>query len=165
MLKTNERGFTIVELLTSFALATVVMVFLFNILLIIKKDYMVKKLDIDFSTQQSLLSDALNKDATNCPIEQIFKKDNTFSIVFQGGKNCPSSISTVVLEERRITYNGIIYNFPEGVTINVAASSAELKKINNLSYYYLNIPISLEFYSTGEKKDTSLTSFYIMKNI
>lgn len=161
MIKTNESGFTVVELLTSFALATIVMIFLFNILLAVKKDYMTKKLETDFSIQYALLSDALNSDATNCPLNQIIRNGNTFSISFQSGENCPTDLSELVIEDSQITYKGEVYKFSEGVTIK--QDSIEYRKnVTPVSYYYLNIPISIDFNVTGETKEVSLTSFYFL---
>lgn len=161
MIKTNESGFTIVELLTSFTLATIVMIFLFNILLVVKKDYMIKKLETDFNVQYALLSDALNKDATNCPINQITESGNTLSITFQTKENCPNGISKLVIEDNQITYKGEIYKFPEGITIEKDEVKFE-RKTNTFSYYYLNIPISIDFAATGDSKNVSLTSFYFL---
>ena len=62
MKKMNNRGFTIVELVTSFSLTTVVLVFLFNIVLLLKENYVSNALKSDLIVNQSLISTALNED-------------------------------------------------------------------------------------------------------
>ena len=49
MRKTTERGFTVVELLTSFTLASVVMILLFNILIAVKADYVENKIETEYN--------------------------------------------------------------------------------------------------------------------
>lgn len=58
----NKKGFTIVELLTSFALAMVVMVFIFNIVLSLKNSYIFNATKSELVLNQSLLSTELNSD-------------------------------------------------------------------------------------------------------
>ena len=65
MKRLNEKGFTIVELLTSFMLATVVMIFLFNILISIKDGYLNDKEIADMNTDESFISRIINEDAHN----------------------------------------------------------------------------------------------------
>jgi len=61
----NNKGFTIVELITSFALASVVMIFLFTIVMFLKNNFIVKSVKTDLLIKQSLFSKELNKDFRN----------------------------------------------------------------------------------------------------
>ena len=61
----NNKGFTIVELITSFALASVVMIFLFTIVMFLKNNFIYKSVKTDLIIKQSLLSKELNKDFRN----------------------------------------------------------------------------------------------------
>jgi len=58
----NRNGFTIVELLTSFALTSVVAVFLFNIVFLLKDIYVERSLTGTTTLDYFLFSNSLNKD-------------------------------------------------------------------------------------------------------
>jgi len=165
MRKTTERGFTVVELLTSFTLASVVMILLFNILIAVKADYVEDKIETEYNAQQSLLSHALNKDATNCSLSAMTKTGNTFLLSFMKSDTCSGGSKTLKVEETKITYNGKVYEFPDGVTIDVSGSSAKEGDISGIQYFFLKIPITMNIYSTGETRKLDITSFYTKKYV
>lgn len=165
MRKTTEKGFTVVELLTSFTLASVVMILLFNILIAVKSDYVEDKIETEYNAQQSLLSHALNKDATNCSLSAMTKTGNTFLLSFMKSDTCSGGSKTLKVEETKVTYNGKVYEFPEGVTIDVNGSSAKEGDISGIQYFFLKIPITMNIYSTGETRKLDITSFYTKKYV
>lgn len=58
----DQRGLTIIELVTSFSITMVTLVFLFNIVVILKESYVINSKKSDLVVQQSLLSNSLNQD-------------------------------------------------------------------------------------------------------
>lgn len=65
MKKLDNRGFTIIELITSFSLTMVILVFLFNIVIILKENFVYNSLKSELIINQSLMSTALNEDLYN----------------------------------------------------------------------------------------------------
>ena len=61
----DQRGLTIVELVSSFMITMVALVFLFNIVVILKENYVLNSRKSDLIVEQSLLSRALNEDLYN----------------------------------------------------------------------------------------------------
>lgn len=91
----NERGFTIVELLTSFALASVVMVFLFTVVMILKNNFVSKSVRTDLVIKQSLLSKKINTDFKNNNVI-AFKScgSKCYEFTFLDGTNKKLEVST-----------------------------------------------------------------------
>lgn len=81
----NKKGFTIVELITSFALASVIMTFLFSIVMVLKNTYISKHVKTELVIKQSLLSQKLNDD---------FISNNVTAIKTCGSKCYDISLST-----------------------------------------------------------------------
>lgn len=172
MRKTNTKGFTIVELLTSFSLASVVMILLFNILLTIKENYIHNKLETEFESQFALLATALNEDAFKCsgnPGSRV--TNNTF--YFTSSDVCQLDYITVnstqkdgktVITYRRYKgswdYDESTYEFPEGVVLeNSKFDSYSLTSSSN-KYYMLNLDFKVTYPVSGEEENHTMRIFY-----
>ena len=66
----NKKGFTLVELITTFALASVIIILLINIIVVIKNIYSKTDLKTELFIHQGNLSNAMNK---------VINKDNLIS--------------------------------------------------------------------------------------
>ncbi len=121
MKKLNQKGFTIVELLTSFMLATVVLIFLFNILLSIKEGYLGHKENTDMATDQSFISRIINEDAHNYVLTSAPTSSNdTITLNVECiSNNCGS--------ERQIVYTFSNHTFQKKIS-NVVRDSYELEE-------------------------------------
>ena len=65
----DQHGLTIVELVSSFTITMVALVFLFNIVVILKENYVINSNKSDLIVEQSLISRSLNEDLYNDAIE------------------------------------------------------------------------------------------------
>ena len=61
MIKLNKKGFTLIELITTFALASVLIIILINIIIVIKNIYSKNDIRSELLLEQSNLSNLINK--------------------------------------------------------------------------------------------------------
>ena len=61
MIKLNKKGFTLIELITTFALASVLIIILINIIIVIKNVYSKNDIRSELLIEQSNLSNLINK--------------------------------------------------------------------------------------------------------
>lgn len=145
MKKMNQRGFTVVELLTSFSLATVVMVFLFNILISIKESYIGHKAVSEANTNQAFISRIINDDAVNYVLtSKPVKTGNVITL----NVDCVTNLCGT---EKKIQYdfsNGTIvkkidnnpvdaYTWSNDTTVTISEPTS-LKEFGEKKYYMLN---------------------------
>ncbi len=100
----KKNGFTLVELITSFALASVIMIFIFNIVVILKQNYISKSVRTDLMIKQALLSQKINEDFTNNNIKDVITCDNVkkcYEITFADDTKKKLTISA---DDKTITY-------------------------------------------------------------
>ena len=143
----NQNGFTIIELITSFSLTMVVLVFLFNIVIIMKETYMTNTDKSELIVNQSLLSTALNEDfydkavsfnSVSCGSEY----DKCYKMGFKGGGGKTLSIST---SNNKIKYGDAIYN-SEDVDFVIGDVSVCKQEYPDASYAtnsYLQVKIEI----------------------
>jgi len=110
-IKNDQKGFTIVELITSFSLTMVVLIFLFNIVILMKKSYVENSAKSDLISEQSLLVTSLNEDLNgNATSFELTSCDSGYEkcyrIVFSDGTNKKLSFSK---NDNKIKYGNIIY--------------------------------------------------------
>lgn len=151
MKKIDKRGFTVVELLTSFSLATVVMVFLFNILISIKEGYINHKILSEANTDQAFISRIINEDARNYVLtdEPTFNNSKTTLTL---PVECVSSACN---GETQIKYvlsgnsflkklgNTNVDEYTCGDNTSISASSVSgLKEFGNTKFYMITYKVS-----------------------
>lgn len=174
MRKLNNKGFTVVELLTSFTLASVVMILLTNILLTIKENYLQNKLEVELESQVALLSRRLNEDATNCTATS-FGQWGSF-IDFNDTPSCDfSSMKLTITQEddraiatiKKYDISGTVsddkYEFPKGTSVSATGISRIIltnDKGNELSYLLVQFDINATMPMTGEKKTKHVKVLY-----
>lgn len=156
----NNKGFTIIELLTAFTLSTIVMIFIFNVVFILKDLYVVNGAKSTLMVEQSLMSQEINKDFSNLNIDTI-KSCTTGDLCLEiGYKDLAGTIQTKKLvvnkTTKKIQYDNYIYplestedfNF-EGLAskyafdkdLKVCYKTASTNATTKNSYLYINIPI------------------------
>ena len=141
----NKKGFTLVELITSFALASVIMIFIFNIVVILKQNYISKSVRTDLMIKQSLLSQKMNEDFTNNNIKNIATCDSVkkcYDITF-----ADESVKrlTISADNSLITYGDYSYqltNSSYANKINVSVTKSTVTDITlNDSILVVDMPI------------------------
>ena len=144
-MKNNNKGFTLVELITSFALASVIMIFIFNIVVILKNNYISKSVRTDLLIKQSLLSQKMNEDFTNNNVKDVVTCDSDkkcYEFTFADDTVKQLKISA---DDKTITYGDYTYELANSSytsKINVSTKSITLDDVTiNDSLLVIDIPI------------------------
>lgn len=149
----NKRGFTTIELITSFSVAITILIILFNVVLLIKDYYQ------DINTKTRLL---VNKDNLSYAINSKLK-DNTLKSL----TTCADTSNCFLFTYNDNTSDKLIYdidnsiitfnNYTFEITDDITVSNISIKEDYTLSsstiyngYFVINIPI------TSNNKDYSI---------
>lgn len=144
----NKKGFTLVELITTFSVSAVIIVMLINIVLIIKDMNMDSKIKTELMINQGQLSEALNSKITDNNLVSYSKCSDSefcYNFMFSDGNSINLSVT-----ESSIKFGNYVYDLPEGS--EVLAPSIEKKYIEvtdenvNNSFLVITIPISNKLY-------------------
>ncbi len=147
-----KRGFTLVELITTFALTAVIIVLLLNVVIIIRNLYTSSNVKTQLYIEQSLLSDALNskmRDNNLSSYEECEDKvEGEFCYTFYFKD---ATIYTLTVSESKITFDNFVYNLdnysragiPEIRTETVIDSDVELESKKIL---IIKIPVECDLY-------------------
>lgn len=154
----GQKGFTIIELITSFSLTMVVLIFLFNVVIILKETYVYDSTKGDLIMNQNLLSSALNEDLYNnatsfntitpssdCPDGY----SECYSIKLKNGNYKNLSISTT---NNKIKYGAVEYVFEDSVFSNVNICKQEYTGASDLvnSLLIIKVQINSEIIESNE---------------
>jgi len=147
----NNKGFTLIELVTTFAISTVIIIILMNTVLVIKNIYSNNNIKSELLTEQSNLSHLMNK---------RFSKDNLTSYTYcEEGIFCyefdflDSDVLKLVVDNDYIKFGSYVYKIGEGVTIGTP--ELDLIKIEvsnsifNDSFLVIEIPITHKLYTNS----------------
>lgn len=112
----NKKGITIVELIVSFALTAVIGLFLIQIVLFLRENYMVTGIKNEILSKQSMISNRINN---------LLDSKNIISINSDCGNNCISimfddySNETISLDKNanKIIVGNYVAKFPNGSQI------------------------------------------------
>lgn len=112
----NNKGFTVVELIVTFVIASVVAFLIFNIVLSIKNIYSKSIVRTNLLINQSNLSNELNSRSLNSNIIGIDYCDSSthcYRITYSNGKNYD-----LVVDEKSISFGDYTYVLDASSTIN-----------------------------------------------
>lgn len=134
----NKNGFTIIELVTSFTLAAVVVIFLFNLIIIVKDGYVINETRASLVTEQAALSEEVNH----------FLLSNTIKSISLSGSNLSfttseSKVVNLTYSNNKIQFGNYIY-----MLTDVGATATEMKvcKLEEVSASYgllkIDIPLT-----------------------
>ncbi len=145
----NKKGFTLVELITTFSLVSVIVILLMNLLVLIKNIYSESNVKTNLLINQGNLNKVLN---------EAFKKDNLISY-----KSCnesdfcydfnfsDGSIKRLNVTKDKITFDNYVYKLSEDSSIINPTVEKEYTLSNDLNSYdsmlVIKIPIKNKFYS------------------
>jgi len=145
----NNKGFTLIELITTFALSSIIIIILINLVIIIKENY--TKIDVksNLIIEQSNLSNIINSKFNKLELisyEACFDTDFCYIFHFEENEN-----SKLVVGTDYITFDNYTYKMFEGSTIevnhpeiiNVETSTDEVDN----SFFVIKISITNSLYN------------------
>lgn len=146
----NSRGFTLIELITTFALSTVIIILLINIILVIKNIYSKNEVKTELIIEQSNLSNLINKKFYMGALHSYEPCDATsddFCYIFNFNDGTSSMIN---IDDNKIKFDNYIYKAKKGITIEEATIEifdidVSSEEVNN-SILVIKIPIKHKLY-------------------
>lgn len=140
----NKKGFTLVELITSFSLATVIIFLLINVVLILKDLYSNYNLKTELLINQSNLSRAMNSKINNGNLisySSCDEGDYCYEFAFTDSQ----TIKLVVTSDS-IKFGDFVYKVTEGTSISAPSITKENISVvdtsANNSFLIIRIPIT-----------------------
>lgn len=128
----NNKGLTLVELLVTFALASVIIIMLLNVLVIIKKNYQDTNTKTSLIVNQSTLSNVLNNKFAKGNLASYTSCEGTFCYTFNFRTG--ESIKLEVTDKKIVFGN---YSYVLDDSTNVVNPSIT----NDIPYLIIKIPI------------------------
>ena len=111
----NNKGFTVVELLASFTLTMIIVVFLSQIVLELKDVYLSDTIKTKTISQNSLIATALNKKFDeNTIIRASCSTTNSCEITYSDNSN-----ETVKIENNKVIIGNQTFSMPDNTDISV----------------------------------------------
>lgn len=151
--KMNKNGFTLIELITTFALSAVIVILLINIVLIIKNIYIKSSVRTELLINQSNLSHVLNTKINNHSVDSYDSCSNShFCYIFNliDGESIKLEI-----KNDSIMFGSYVYKLLDGST--VTDPNIDVEYINNEGILNIRIPINYELYP---KEDFGINLIY-----
>jgi len=148
----NKKGFTVIELITTFALSTVIIIILVNVVLMIKNIYSENDIKSELLIEQSNLSNIINKKIIKDNLKTYeVCSDSSFCYKFEF---VDGTTSTLVVGDDYIKFDSYVYKIKSGTSIgdstfeiiDVNVSSTE---VNN-SILVIKIPIINKIYPNDD---------------
>ncbi len=138
-----KKGFTVIELIVSFSLVLVIVMFLFQIVIHLKNLYTISNLKTELLNKQSIISNQINKKFSNKTIVSLSKCGSyCVDFLYEDGSN---STLTIDYDNNTIEFENYKTNLPDGSYIKNAKVSivkaAIFKDNNNNSLLIIEIPI------------------------
>ena len=143
----NRKGFTTIELITSFTLASVIMIILFNIILIMKDN---------LSRVNAMTNTLIEKDNLSYNINKRLKEKVLTSLTTcEDGDKCylftysDSTSDKLVYSiiDKTIIFNNYTFNITDGMKVespNITEHYDTMSSTKYNGYFILNIPITVD---------------------
>ena len=148
----NKKGFTLIELITTFALASVIIVILVNIVVIVKNIYSNDDLKTKLLINQSSLSQALNSKLNNDSIDSYINCSNTefcFKFNLVDGSQIELKITDNIIK-----FGDYVYKLEDGVIVDNPSITKKTISSTNInidnSFLIINIPIKSKLYKNED---------------
>ena len=135
----NKKGFTLIELIVSLALLSIVLVFMFNLLVILKGEEKVSALDMKLAVNQSIISKHINNDIiSNKQIKNVSCTSISCDITFNNGINKNIILSN---DNKTISYGTADeYEFTRTLPDDLVYENINI--VNESGLYKINIYVS-----------------------
>lgn len=111
----NNKGFTVVELITTFCLSAIVILIFFNVVLIIRDVYVTSNLKTKLLINQADLSEALNSKIKPGLLESVQACDDSdfcYKFTFKNGQ-----ADTLIVEDNYIKFGNYVYKLDNGTQV------------------------------------------------
>lgn len=155
----NRRGFTLIELITTFALATTIIIILINIVLLIKNIYNQNYIKSTLIIEQSNLSNLINEKLEPGALKSYTPCGDSnycYNLDFVDGTTIK-----LVVDEEIIKVNTYVYKLPKGTKVEnptLELIDVEVTSVGvNNSFLVIKIPIKNKLYP---KQDFGLNIVY-----
>lgn len=154
----NKKGFTIYELVISFALAFAILLVIFNTSISLNKKLSQLYVKNKLSSKQIILNKKLGNDFTNKTISNILKENNKCTITYSDGSeivvianNADGNKHVLVGDEK------IVFDEEVDINTDITCDYIELEDtyFDAPKYYQLKIPITY----SSEKTDYGIDLF------
>jgi len=143
----NKKGFTLIELITTFALSTVIIIILLNIIFIIKNIYVQNNVKSTLSIEQSNLSKLINESFSNKLQYYVSCSEGDLCYIFSFENE--DSVKLIV-EENKIRFGEYTYKLDKNTKVKNPTLTREYVDINDVentnNFLIINIPIINKLY-------------------
>jgi len=148
----KNKGFTLIELITTFSLATVILVLLINVVVIIKDVYTESEIKTELTINQGDFSKIINAKITDNNLVsyiECYDSDFCYSFTFKDGEVIDLNVTV-----SSIKFGSYVYKLPSGTEV-INPSIEELYMENtdpslNDSILVIRIPIINKLYPTED---------------
>lgn len=134
MIELNNKGFTLIELITTFALSSVIVIILINVVIIIKENYVKIDTKSNLIIEQSNLSYLINSKFNKLDLisyEPCFDDSFCYTFNFTGGET-----SKLIVGNDYITFDNYTYKMFDGSTL--VANNPEIINVETISNDVMN---------------------------
>lgn len=156
----NKKGFTLVELITTFSLAAVIIVMLINTVLLIRKMSSNSDIRTKLIINQSMLSNELNSKLNHDKIVSYTGcTDSNFCYKFTLNDG---EVVELKIDNSSIKFGKYVYKLEDGVTVQNPEVTKEMVSVvdttANNSFLVIKIPIKYKLYP---KEDFGINLVYM----
>lgn len=132
----NNKGFTLVEVVVSFSLIMVVMVYLIKTVVVVSSEETDLVIEQQYSVYQSTLLEKIYSDISVAVDITVSSNGNTITIT---SKEWVPNNKTISLDNNSITYDNTIYELPD----NCEFKSTKYSIVQQENYYIIKINIKV----------------------
>ena len=144
----NNKGFTLIELITTFALSAIIVILLINIIIVIKNIYSKTSIKTELYIKQSNLSNIMNEKINKDNLESYEEcNDSDFCYIFNlyDGESLK-----LVIDGNSIKFDNFVYKLDSKTSVtNPSVSEEHISggpSDKNDSFLIINIPINHSLY-------------------
>lgn len=132
----NNKGFTLVEVVVSFSLIMVVMVYLIKTVVVVSSEETDLVTEQQYSVYQSTLLEKIYSDISVAADITVSSNGNTITIT---SKEWVPNNKTISFDNNSITYDNTIYELPD----NCEFKSTKYSIVQQENYYIIKINIKV----------------------
>ena len=132
----NNKGFTLVEVVVSFSLIMVVMVYLIKTVVVVSSEETDRVIEQQYSVYQSTLLEKIYSDISVAADITVSSNGNTITIT---SKEWVPNNKTISFDNNSITYDNTIYELPD----NCEFKSTKYSIVQQENYYIIKINIKV----------------------
>lgn len=132
----NNKGFTLVEVVVSFSLIMIVMVYLIKTVVVVSSEETDLVVEQQYSVYQSTLLEKIYSDISVAADMTVSSNGNTITIT---SKEWVPNNKTISFDNNSITYDNTIYELPD----NCEFKSTKYSIVQQENYYIIKINIKV----------------------